>query len=291
MTVASPADIILFPDSYQTVYTIRTESFEGPFDLLLHLIKKNEVDIYNIPIAAITRQYLDYLDVMQELNLDIAGDFLVMASTLIQIKSRMLLPLPPDEEIGEEEVEDPRAELVRRLLEYQKYKEAAVSLAQRELLGRDTFVRDFAAPELAEIEPEQERLVDVLDGLRLFGENCGEGLNPNRPAAELLDDRGQELSVRTVQACVVDLQGCESFVCRGRVDPAVAVDLGVVANAAQKAVYHARSPPAAPGDGRGSVRTQLHAKQPGGALHDRGEIREIVEVKAVRGSEPVSQRA
>jgi segregation and condensation protein A len=169
MTVASPADIILFPDSYQTVYTIRTESFEGPFDLLLHLIKKNEVDIYNIPIAAITRQYLDYLDVMQELNLDIAGDFLVMASTLIQIKSRMLLPLPPDEEIGEEEVEDPRAELVRRLLEYQKYKEAAVSLAQRELLGRDTFVRDFAAPELAEIEPEQERLeVELFELIEAF---------------------------------------------------------------------------------------------------------------------------
>jgi segregation and condensation protein A len=169
MTVASPADIILFPDSYQTVYTIRTESFEGPFDLLLHLIKKNEVDIYNIPIAAITRQYLDYLDVMQELNLDIAGDFLVMASTLIQIKSRMLLPLPPDEEIGEEEVEDPRAELVRRLLEYQKYKEAAVSLAHRELLGRDTFVRDFAAPELAEIEPERERLeVELFELIEAF---------------------------------------------------------------------------------------------------------------------------
>jgi segregation and condensation protein A len=169
MTVASPSDIILFPDSYQTVYTIRTESFEGPFDLLLHLIKKNEVDIYNIPIAAITRQYLDYLDVMQELNLDIAGDFLVMASTLIQIKSRMLLPLPPDEEIGEEEVEDPRAELVRRLLEYQKYREAAVSLAQRELLGRDTFVRDFAAPDLAEIEPEQERLeVELFELIEAF---------------------------------------------------------------------------------------------------------------------------
>jgi segregation and condensation protein A len=81
----------------------------------------------------------------------------------------MLLPLPPDEEIGEEEVEDPRAELVRRLLEYQKYKEAAVSLAQRELLGRDTFVRDFAAPELAEIEPEQERLeVELFELIEAF---------------------------------------------------------------------------------------------------------------------------
>jgi segregation and condensation protein A len=166
--VAPPADIELFPDSYQTVYTIRTESFEGPFDLLLHLIKKNEVDIYNIPIATITRQYLEYLDVMKELNLDIAGDFLVMASTLIQIKSRMLLPLQADEETEEEE-EDPRAELVRRLLEYRKYKEVAIVLGQRDLLGRDVFKRNFSAPELAEIEPEQEPLdVEVFDLIEAF---------------------------------------------------------------------------------------------------------------------------
>ena len=157
MTVVPHADITLFPDFSQAVYTIRTESFEGPFDLLLHLIKKNEIDIYNIPISAITRQYLEYLDIMKELNLDIAGDFLVMASTLIQIKSRMLLPLPDVEEAGEEEIEDPRAELVRRLLEYSKYKDAAITLSQRELLGRDTFVRNFPAPELDEIKPEQEQ--------------------------------------------------------------------------------------------------------------------------------------
>src|SRR5664279_2441475 len=88
----------LFSDALEDAYRVHIEEFEGPLDLLLHLIKKNELDIYNIPIAAITRQYLEYLDVMQELNLDIAGDFLVMASTLIQIKSRMLLPLPADEE-------------------------------------------------------------------------------------------------------------------------------------------------------------------------------------------------
>jgi segregation and condensation protein A len=169
LSLSQYADTSLFPDSDQTVYTIRTESFEGPFDLLLHLIKKNEIDIYNIPIAAITRQYLDYLDVMQELNLDIAGDFLVMASTLIQIKSRMLLPLQADEEAGEEEIEDPRAELVARLLEYQKYREAAITLGQRDLLGRDVFVRSFAAPELAEIEPEVEPLeVELYDLIEAF---------------------------------------------------------------------------------------------------------------------------
>jgi segregation and condensation protein A len=159
----------LFPDSSETVYTIRTESFEGPFDLLLHLIKKNEVDIYNIPIAAITRQYLDYLEVMKELNLDIAGDFLVMASTLIQIKSRMLLPLPAGEEAEEEEEADPRAELVRRLMEYQKYKEAAATLSQRELLGRDTFVRTCVVPELAEMQPDQEPLeVELYELIEAF---------------------------------------------------------------------------------------------------------------------------
>ena len=169
MTTSPLADSTLFPD-YQTVYTIKTESFEGPFDLLLHLIKKNEVDIYNIPIAAITRQYLEYLDIMKELNLDIAGDFLVMASTLIQIKSRMLLPLPEDDESGEEEYEDPRAELVRRLLEYSRYKEAAVSLGQRELLERDVFVRRSAASELEGLRQEGEtlevELFELIDAFR-----------------------------------------------------------------------------------------------------------------------------
>lgn len=167
--MTTPVENQLLAD-YQTVYTIRTESFEGPFDLLLHLIKKNEVDIYNIPIAAITRQYLEYLDVMKELNLDIAGDFLVMASTLIQIKSRMLLPLPPEEDSEDEELEDPRAELVRRLLEYSKYKEAAITLSQRELLRRDVFIRDFPATELEEKKPEQEKveveLFDLVDAFR-----------------------------------------------------------------------------------------------------------------------------
>ena len=130
-----PAETVqdnLFAESRQPVYTIRTESFEGPLDLLLYLIKKNEVDIYNIPIAAITRQYLEYIELLKELNLDIAGEFLVMASTLVQIKSRMLLPPVAGEEETETEEEDPRAELVRRLLEYQRYKEAADRLAECE---------------------------------------------------------------------------------------------------------------------------------------------------------------
>ncbi len=107
----------------------KLENFEGPLDLLLHLIEKNKIDIYNIPIAEITEQYLDYVSELREEDLDIVSDFLVMAATLLEIKSRMLLPKEVDEE-GEEI--DPRAELVRRLLEYKKYKYMAALLRQRE---------------------------------------------------------------------------------------------------------------------------------------------------------------
>ncbi len=122
-------------------YTVRLEVFEGPLDLLLHLIRRNQVDIYDIPIATITDQYLDYLNMMRTLNLDVAGEFLLMAATLLHIKSKILLPSPAEEE--EEEGEDPRAELVNRLLEYQKYKEAAARLHERDILDRDTFVQGY----------------------------------------------------------------------------------------------------------------------------------------------------
>lgn len=111
-------------------YKVKLEVFEGPLDLLLYLIKKEEIDIYDIPIAKITDQYLEYLEFMKLLDLGIAGEFLVMAATLMHIKSRMLLP--PEQVEGEEEEKDPRAELVRRLLEYKKFKEAAVELSQME---------------------------------------------------------------------------------------------------------------------------------------------------------------
>jgi segregation and condensation protein A len=116
---------------------IHLHVFEGPLDLLLHLIKKNEVDIYDIPISMITEQYLEYLDMMRELNLEVAGDYLVIASELGLIKSRMLLPKPENPEDAEEE--DPRAELVRRLIEYRRYKEAAREFLGFEILGRDVF--------------------------------------------------------------------------------------------------------------------------------------------------------
>jgi segregation and condensation protein A len=137
-------------------YTVRLEMFEGPLDLLLHLIKKNEINIADIPIALITEQYLDYLKLMKELNLDVAGEYLLMASTLLHIKSKMLLPASSEEE--EEEEEDPRAELVRRLLDYQRYKEAGTELERRPLLDRDVFVRTVP---LEREEPEEEKRIDV----------------------------------------------------------------------------------------------------------------------------------
>jgi segregation and condensation protein A len=142
-------------------YTFRLEGFEGPLDLLLHLIQKDELDILNIPIALITEQYLEYLQLMKVLNLDVAGEFLLMASTLLHIKSKMLLPKSSEGE--EEEEEDPRAELVRRLLEYQKYKQAAGELEKRPMLNRDVFIRLILSE--TEEAPEEERIEVNLFGL------------------------------------------------------------------------------------------------------------------------------
>jgi len=145
-------------------FTFRLEGFEGPLDLLLHLIQKNELDIFNIPIALVTEQYLEYLQLMKVLNLDVAGEYLLMASTLLHIKSKMLLPRSSEEEEGEE---DPRTELIRRLLEYQKYKQAALELEQRPLLDRDVFLR--LMPAEPEEGSEEERIeVNLLELLEAF---------------------------------------------------------------------------------------------------------------------------
>jgi segregation and condensation protein A len=145
---------------------VQLDIFEGPLDLLLHLIKKNEVSITDIPIATITEQYLTTLELMQSLNLDVAGEFLVMAATLIHIKSRMLLP-EVDDENEEEQGVDPREELVRRLLEYQRFKDAADQLEQREMLTRDVFVRSAPPTEKPETAGFREISVfELLTALR-----------------------------------------------------------------------------------------------------------------------------
>jgi segregation and condensation protein A len=128
-------------------YRVQLPVFEGPLDLLLHLIQQHELDIFDIPIAFITQKYVEYVTLMQDLNIDIASEYLVMAATLTHIKSKMLLPASPDDEDEEDEFDiDPRAELVRRLLEYQKYREAAAELGDRMILGRDVFTRGAPAP-------------------------------------------------------------------------------------------------------------------------------------------------
>ncbi len=156
-------------ESALEAYPIRLQHFEGPLDLLIHLIKKNEVNIYDIPIALITDQYLQYLSVMQELNLDLAGEFLVMAATLIHIKSRMLIPRPTPEVDGELDEEDPREALVRRLLEHQKFKAAAELLHERETLRSAQYRRpDAAVAEAAGEEQEPELEVDLFSLLAAF---------------------------------------------------------------------------------------------------------------------------
>ena len=125
-------------------YRVHLPMFEGPLDLLLHLVQKHELDILNIPIAFITEKYVEYIQLLDALNIDLASEYLVMAATLVHIKSRMLLPNAPDDdsEDGTDDADiDPRADLVRRLLEYQKYKLAAEQLGERSLLGRDVFGR------------------------------------------------------------------------------------------------------------------------------------------------------
>jgi segregation and condensation protein A len=148
-------------------YEIKLDIFEGPLDLLLYLIKKNEIDIYDIPMALITRQYLEYIEMLGSLNLDLAGEFLILAATLIHIKSRLLLPV--EEDPSAEEEEDPRAELVRQLLDYQAFKEAALQLDSRPVLERDVFTRSCPAAEPDDPPPPGVFVeMDVFDLVKAF---------------------------------------------------------------------------------------------------------------------------
>jgi segregation and condensation protein A len=159
------ADFESSPDAYQ----VKLDAFEGPLDLLLHLIRKNEVDIYDIPIALITQQYLAYIDLMKEMNLDVAGEFLVMAATLIHVKSRTLLPRPDPAQEDAGPQEDPREALIRRLLEHQKYKAAAGLLHDRETLRDAQFGRpDASIAQAAGDAYEPELEVDLFSLLAAF---------------------------------------------------------------------------------------------------------------------------
>lgn len=156
-------------------YRVNLDIFAGPLDLLLYLVRKEEVDIYDIPLAKITDQYLQYLDVLKQLDVDLAGDFLVMAATLMEIKSAMLLPKAEPEQMAQDDSGDPRAELIRQLLEYKKFKDAANLLdaaaeRQQERFSRPTSLISRLAPE-AEPEVDMDR-VSIWDLLEAFDAVC-----------------------------------------------------------------------------------------------------------------------
>jgi len=196
-----------FNETVQTelAYQVRIDNFEGPLDLLLHLIKKSEINIYDIPIALIAKQYLEYLEAMKDLNLTVAGEFLVMAATLLQIKSKMLLPV---EELTEDEEDgpDPREELVRRLLEYKQFKDAARQLDNQERMWRELYSREQSPPvevESDEAPLEEISLFDLVDALK--------GILERNPGNRLLEIIPDNLTVRDRMNAILEaLEGRES---------------------------------------------------------------------------------
>jgi segregation and condensation protein A len=152
----------------ETEYKVRLEIFEGPLDLLLYLIKRDEIDIYDISLERITRQYLEYLQAFKELNIEVAGEFVVMAANLIYLKSRSLLPAdqqPPEEEVDED---DPRWDLIRQLIEYKKFKEAAMQLQTRELEQERIFSRigGGMAPETATLHLGEVGIFQLINAFQ-----------------------------------------------------------------------------------------------------------------------------
>jgi segregation and condensation protein A len=186
-------------------YQVHIDNFEGPLDLLLHLIKNSEINIYDIPIALIAKQYMEYLETMKELNLTVAGEFLVMAATLLQIKSKMLLPVDEMTE-DEEDGPDPREELVRRLLEYKQFKEAARQLDNQERMWRELYSREQSPPVEAESEEallEDISLFDLVDALK--------GILERNPGKQLLEIIPDNLTVRDRMNAILEaLEGQES---------------------------------------------------------------------------------
>ena len=182
-------------------YQVKLETFEGPLDLLLHLIRENQVDILDIPIALITEQYLEYVRMMEDLDLAVAGEFLLMAATLVHLKSRMLLP-PEAPAEGEEAPEDPRTELVDRLLEYQRFKEVAADLAAREAEQALRFPRG-GPPLVGEVEgPLTLSLFDLLAAFRRVLQRAEGG--------PVLEITRETLDVGQRLLHVLDLLGAES---------------------------------------------------------------------------------
>ncbi len=182
----------------EKLYQVQLEDvFEGPMDLLVHLIKKNELDIYDIPIALITEQYLQYVEWMQAMNLEFAGDFIVMASTLTQIKSRMLLPVHDGEE---EEEEDPRLELTRPLLEYLQMKSVADQLVERNLLGEKTFIRNPSRDEFLTGQDDEFIKIGLFELIDAF-----QKILDRIPDDHRVEMTADEISVKDKISQIVDI--------------------------------------------------------------------------------------
>jgi len=191
----------------EEIYKVQLENiFEGPMDLLVHLIKKNELDIYDIPIALVTEQYLQYLEWMKIMNIDFAGDFIVMASSLAQIKSRMLLPASADEE----DEDDPRHEIIKPLLEYLQMKSAAEQLSERHLLGEETFLRGRDQQEFLAIQQEeyiQVGLFELIDAFQKILEKI-----PDDQRMEFTPDKISVKEKITQIADLLEAKGSTTFI-------------------------------------------------------------------------------
>lgn len=182
-------------------YLVHLRQFEGPLGLLLYLIRKEEMDIFDINVGEITRQYLDYIRMMKELDLEVAGEFVAMAATLIHIKSRMLLPQYNDEgEVVEQE--DPRKELVQKLLDYQRYQEGAKKLYDRPLLGRDVYTRglreNFKDEELGEIVLDDDGLFSLISAYRRAVRKAERLIHKVRPKVQSIAARVMEIKDRLI---------------------------------------------------------------------------------------------
>jgi len=182
-------------------YKVKLEIFEGPLDLLLYLIRKNEIDVYDIPIITITQQYLEYLDIMKALNLEIAGEFLVMAATLMHIKSRSLLPNQEDEMLAEQGP-DPLDELRRQLIEYQQFKDAAQALKEQEILEKDVFTRSYFEDRNLMVGESAElidmSLFDLLSALKVVLKKAGH-------SDALMQVTAEQISVKDKIAWILEI--------------------------------------------------------------------------------------
>jgi segregation and condensation protein A len=202
-------------------YAVSLPIFEGPLDLLLHLIRLNEVDVTDIPIARIAEQYVETIELMQEINLDVAGEYLLMAATLAWIKSRLILPSVESEEDDEG---DPRADLVARLLEYQRFKEAAEALGERQRLGRDVFESRGSEPEPTRDEEREIEvgLVALLDAFRAVVRSA-KGQAIHEIEAETITVRERMIAVMDLVESLASLEFAQVFEREGGAPPSRAL--------------------------------------------------------------------